>query len=358
MNATEIKIIENNIKQQLINPNTAPLIISGAPGTTKSATLQQIARDNNFAIVDVSFLAIIVEELSGIPNDILDPTMDKYSIDGRPAMITKWSIPQMIADCNKLASEDNNVMLLLEDMHAAPPHIQNYLFKLLLQKELGGYKLDPRVAISGSMNSSEAAGFNGFNSAVRNRMGILQVEFNFDQWFEGYARPNLHYLVTSFLKRYPHQVIDENESTQMEGSATPRSWTALSAEIENLPIEFITEHAAKLASLHVSANTAAAFAKHVVYINTIDFSSKINLPEPEDLSQLEPLESIIYSYIVNFVDTIKHGEAIFDLINKNIEQTSFIGFILAELYIKYKQPSQTDGIRFVIDKLLNKSLKN
>ena len=50
---------------------------------------------------------------------------------------------------------------------------------------------------------------------------------------------------------------------------------------------------------------------------------------------------------------------LFDLMNANIQQSTFIGFILGELYIKYtlkESVKMSEGLTFVIDRLLKSPL--
>lgn len=251
------------------------------------------------------------------------------------------------------AAQSKPTILLIDDFHMVSPHLQSYFYGLLLGRRLGNYRLSDNVAIVITMNDSEAAGFNGINSAVRNRMSILSTEFNFDYWFDTYGK-RIHYLTASFLRARSNYCM-EPETTGIVGYATARAWSAIAAELDFYDDDFILANAGTIAGMQVSAEAARAFQMHVNYISAIDFTKVVAKRELVDLSKKDPLDPIIYAYITNFIHTVDDGLYLFELMNKNLEQESFIGFTFGELFIKYGMKDQSkvsDGIHFVIDRLI------
>jgi DNA polymerase III delta prime subunit len=351
MNKTEIAIIKNNINAQLENKEIAPLFISGAPGIAKTTTIKLIAEELDMNVSSISAPTLSSEVLTGLPDDYLEPKLDKYTVDGSKAIATRWSIPELIADANRLA-ESKPTILLLDDFHMIGSHLQSYFFKLLLERSIGNYKLSDNVVILGTMNSSEEAGFSNINSAVRNRMSILEVELNFEHWFESYGK-RLHYLVASYLKAKPSK-ITEPESVDIEGYSTARSWSALSHELNYIDNDFIVNNAEKLCAMQHSKSAAKSFASHVAKVNAINFENIVSVRSIINIRNLsDPIASILYSYIVNFIYTVEDGIYLMELIDENIKDRTFIGFLMGELYTLYTQEDKnTDGIRLVIDKVL------
>lgn len=258
----------------------------------------------------------------------------------------------MVAKAIRLADEKPTV-LLIDDFHMVSPHLQAYFYGLLLERRLGNYKLSDNIAIVLTMNDSDLAGFSGINSAVRNRMSILQIKFNFEYWFNNFGN-RLHYLVASFLKAKPHYC-QEPETTTIEGYATARAWTAIAAELQYHNPEFINSNAKALAGSQVSAEAATAFQAHANYVSALNFEKTVSNRQLVDLSTKDPLDSIIYAYITNFINTIDDGMYLLDLMETNSKEaaSAFIGFVIGELYIKYTHQDQlSDGLKYVIDRLL------
>lgn len=357
MTNTEIQIITTNIKAQLVNKAIAPLCIAGVPGTGKSTQVELIATELDMNIITQSAPTLTVEALSGLPEEYATPEHQPYAIDGRIPNATAWSIPELIASTLR-AAEAKPTILLLDDFHMVPAHLQAYFYSLLLERRLGNFKLADNVAVILTMNNSELAGFNGINSAVRNRMAILPIEFNFDHWMDSFGK-HLHYLVASFLKAKPQHCI-EDETTTIEGFASARVWTTIANELEFYDDAFILANAKRIAGMQVSSNAAQAFQTHVNYVAAINFKDTVKTRTLVNLAQKDPLDSIIYAYITNFIETVDDGLYLFDLLNTNKDQSVFIGFIFGELYNKYcamtKNKPLSDGLVLVIDKLLNKPL--
>ena len=262
----------------------------------------------------------------------------------------------MIMEANRKANEsENGCILLLDDLHRINMAVAPYLYGLLEERKLGSYKLDPKVAIICAMNDSDEAGFSGMDSPIKDRCSILPVEFDFDTWYNGHGK-FLNYLVASFIKLNP-QYVQEDESTEIEQFLTPRSCTYFGHELSQYEPEFIAENAFELAKMKMSKSAAVAFAKHVEYINKIDFSSIVKERKMLDISTMKPIDAILYAYIINYIDTEKDAEYFVDLIEANITEASFLGFLSGELYTKYqiKQAGKTitKGTDAILDALLD-----
>ena len=353
MTTKEIQIIKTNIKAQLADKSIAPLFLSGVPGTAKSQSIANLADELDMNLLDVSAPTLSTEILSGLPTEYRATQFNKYTIIDEDVYGTKWSIPEMIANANKLA-QDKPTILLIDDFHMVGAHLQAYFYKLLLQRMIGNYRLDDNVVILGTLNNSDSAGFSGINSAVRNRMSILNVEFNFEYWFENFGR-YIDYRVSSFLKAKPHHTIEE-ESTGIEGYASARAWTSISKELKYHDPEFILANAAAIANTQVSREAANAFGKHVQFINSINFEKVVSSREMVDISSKDLVEQFTYQYISNFISTVEDGKYLLELCDLNHNNSSFIGFLLGDINYKYSNnESITDGLKFVVDILIGET---
>ena len=352
MTNNELTLITNNIKGQLSSKAVAPLIIAGTPGIGKSSSLRALASELDMNIVEFSCPTLTIEFLSGLPNETALAGFVKSLIIRITDKVigTTWSMPEMLTSV-WTAAEEKPTILLLDDFHGIAPHLQSYFYQLLLDKKLGNYRLPNNVAILGTMNDSDLAGFNGISSAIRNRLNILVMQFNFEHWFTVNGGNQLHYLVASFLKAKPHYT-QEDETTGILGYATPRAWTAIAAELSlhEDPISF----AYAVAHMQVSTAAAQAFQAHVAYIQAIDFTKLVASRTLVDLSKQDPLDSIIYSYITNFIHTLDDAMYLFELLamNHSNAASAFVGFVIGELYIKQRtMDTASDGLKFAIKKL-------
>jgi len=102
----------------------------------------------------------------------------------------------------------------------------------------------------------------------------------------------------------------------------------------------------------------------VVYLEKLNLQNYVNQGVKEvmadkeitlDISEKEQIDQVLMGYIVNFIDTIEDSIYFTKLLEKNIDNRSFIGFCAAEVYLKYcahldeGQPI-SDGLRLFIEK--------
>jgi len=358
MNKTIIKILTTNIEGQLKGADIGGgICIAGAPGIGKTYHMYAIAKDLNMHMIQVSIPEVSTENLSGIPEFIPAPHMDKYStIDTSGSLGTKWSVPQIIETANRLAEDPdkNGCILFIDDLHRVNMAVAPYLYGLLGERKLGAFTLGDKVALMGAMNDSDEAGFSGVDSPIKDRLGILPVAFDFDYWYKQFGK-KLHFYISSFLKTHASYV-QEEESTMIEQFGTPRSWTHLANEFNLYDLPFIQEHATLLAKQKVSKAAANELSKHIAYIEAIDFSDLIDRKIKIKIENLKPIDQILYAYMINYVETVEDAKYVMELIDSNIKSSNFVGFIVGELYTKFliKQDGAklTKGVEVLTSKIL------
>jgi len=353
---TALEVAKINIKAQRDGKLAQPIVFASSPGIGKTRSLTNLTKELGYGLVHYSVPELTSELLSGLPSFVDAPDMIKFNKTGlKLAQATEWTVPMMVLEANRLAEQHNGCVLLLDDLHRINMSVAPYLYGLLEERALGSYKLDPRVAIVCAMNDSDEAGFSGMDSPIKDRCSILPVEFDFDDWYNSHGK-FLNYLIASFIKLNP-QYIQEDESTEIEQFLTPRSCTYFGHELDEYESDFIVKNAMELAKMKMSKSAATAFAKHVEYLDKIDFSSIVKERKQLDIASMKPIDAILYAYIVNYIETEKDAEYLIDMIEANINEASFLGFLSGELYTKYfiQQAGKpiTKGVAEIIDALLN-----
>jgi hypothetical protein len=302
--------------------------------------LMELISSDQFEGCDISMPELTPEELSGIPEFTKAEHLNSYNLhSNRDSLATIWSASQLIYRANTLANDRSKegVLLAIDDMHRINMATAPYLYSLLGERKLGEFVLDKRVAIVGAMNDSDEAGFDGIESPIKDRIGILKVNFDFDHWYE-LIGVKLNPFVASFLKSRPDMVL-EIESTDIEQFATPRSWTYLAKEIDYIFLaqeeEFFFENVFMIASQKLSLKASREFAKHVTYIKSLDIENIVRTKKLFNAKSLKVLDQIIYAFMVNYIDTIDNAKYLVKLIKKNIAVENFVGSLLIEAYNRY-----------------------
>jgi len=353
---TAIEVVKVNLQAQVAGTAIQPVVLAASPGIGKTRSIEALTAELGYGLVHYSVPELNSELLSGLPNFVDAPDMVQYSkTNSSLAQATDWTVPMMIMEANRLADANNGAVLFLDDLHRINMSVAPYLYGLLEERALGSYKLDPRVALVCAMNDSDEAGFSGMDSPIKDRCSILPVEFNFDDWYNSHGK-YLNYLVASFIKLHP-QYIQEDESTNIEQFLTPRSCTYFGAELDLYAPEFILANAMDLASMKMSKTASVAFAKHVEYLNKIDFSGIVKDRKMIDISTLQPIDAILYAYVINYVVTEADAKYLIKLVENNLTEASFVGFLSGELYNKYELREAgkeiPKGTNLIIEALIN-----
>ena len=328
------EIIRKNLQAQINGVDLLPICLFGQRGLGKTSTIATITEEIGSKLYTVSIPSRGLEYFSGLPD--FNPASDlaKYSISGTSTVKgTTWTVPELIANANHIAEKHSSCVLLLDDLHKLTPSSSTVMYQLLLDKSLGDFKLHPKVAIITAMNDTESAGFNGMESPILDRLSLIKADYNHEHWMKHFGS-KLHYLVASFLKANPQFAI-EAESTSTESSASPRSWTYFSNNLELFDRDFITQNISVLASQFISKEAAESFQKHTLYFNAMDFSAIVRNKQMQRVNDLPFGDKLFWPYLVNFVDTPEDAVYAINLINHNKSDSQFIGLIAADLFIKY-----------------------
>ncbi|MBL0709368.1 MAG: ATP-binding protein [Sulfurimonas sp.] len=359
------KYLKLNIEAQLKNFDIGgAIVIAGKPGIGKTATLKMLAKELDLHFLHISIPELTPEELSGIPEFSKAPELKQYNLndDTNSSLATIWSASQLIYRANTLANSSNKkgVLLTIDDLHKINMATAPYLYSLLGERKLGEFLLDDRVAIVGAMNDSEEAGFDGLESPIKDRIGILKVTFDFDYWYK-LIGIKLNPFVSSFLKTRPELIIEE-ESTEIEQFATPRSWTFLSKEIEYIfsvsQEEFFFDNVFMIASQKISIETSREFAKHTLYIKSLDIKNIVEQRKVFNAKTLKVLDQIIYSFLINYIDSLDDAKYLVKLLKKNIAVENFVGSLIVEAYNRYqrlvanKSIQNSQGLEIFVDHIL------
>jgi len=320
--------------------------LAGRPGIGKTESLKALAEELGYELIVTQLSAVAPEEFSGIP-EFLDAPKDfsgKYSVSGvNGAKVTRWTVPELVANANyraeKIAEQGGKgVVVLFDDIHAADPALERYMFNLFLDKVVGQYKLADNVLICAAMNDSDEAGFRGFNAAVLDRLAIYPVEFDFDFWYK-IMGAQLDNVVAAFLRNHKERAQGE-ESVDKVGPS-PRSWTELSNFLKFMRsrgVKINNEMLRNAARARVGEEVAAELVKFNILFEKFDFESKIKMPADKITVPTDMVEQIMFASIVRYAKTEDQGKKLISVIENNKDSKLFIAEIINEIAVLSKSP--------------------
>jgi len=214
-------------------PPSVPLFFLGRPGIGKSALAQAIGAAEQARAAKVGTTGLTVRrELTGhLPEDMSGvPFMVTVTFDKTEQRFTDFCPPKFLGQLAKGAGPDGSDpygVLVLEDITQAQRAVQTACFQLVQERSMGDLELSPNVRIILTGNrASDKAGARELPSPLRNRVCLVSLEPELEEWMYWAASQSLPPVVGGFLtwkpaffSQLPNQADKENGQF-----ATPRSW--------------------------------------------------------------------------------------------------------------------------------------
>src|SRR3990167_523946 len=253
----------------------------GSAGIGKSRAVKDFTINNNLQFRDVRLSTIESVDLRGIPN-----------IDNGE---TKWIPPSWLP-------KEGNGVLFLDELNLALPSIKASAYQLILDRELGDYKLpDGWVVVSAGNRLGDKANVFDLPAPLANR--FLHVELSIpsvDDWGEWAMQEKIRIdsKIVAFLMQNPTSIHRFNPKNEDKAFPTPRSWEFCSRMIEGL--EDIDE-VKKYACLSVGEATATEFYAFTKLVKDWDVDKVLSNPSVvKDIKEMSSKYALIPAVVERF----------------------------------------------------------
>lgn len=185
-----------------------PAFVWGPPGVGKSSVVRKVAASAALPIKDVRASLLDPTDLRGIP-----------TVEAGRAV---WCPPAFLPGDNEPAG-----ILFLDEINAAPPLVQAALYQLVLDRQIGEYKLPSgwRIIAAGNRQEDRAVIFR-LSSALANRFVHIHFDIDFADWRNWAVQCRVHPWVIGFLALRPNLLL--SVTSDSAAYPTPRSWEILS----------------------------------------------------------------------------------------------------------------------------------
>ena len=201
MNAINlIKSISSLVEQKV------PTFLWGSTGIGKSSIVKQIAKNANIDFIDLRLALMDPTDLKGIPY------FDKENSSAA------WASPNFLP-------RDGEGILFLDELNSAPPSVQASAYQLILDRQVGEYKLPDGWAIISAGNRESDRGVTyRMPSPLANRFVHLEMEVSVDDWKLWAYENTLDENIISYISFKNEHLFTFNASLDAKSFATPRSW--------------------------------------------------------------------------------------------------------------------------------------
>jgi len=200
-----------------LDPSIAVFFL-GKPGIGKSALSRIVGRllGPEAVIVRRELTGHLPEDMSGLPF--------------REGNFTKFCPPEFLAKLAKGSGPNGSNpkgVLVLEDITQASRSVQVACFQLVQERSMGEIELSPdvRIILTGN-RASDKAGARELPSPLRNRVMLLDLQPDVEEWMSWAGAQGLPGVVGGFLHWRPQFFAQTPDQACKQNSqfATPRAW--------------------------------------------------------------------------------------------------------------------------------------
>jgi hypothetical protein len=184
-------------------------LLLSAPGIGKSEMVYEAAREVGLPCRSLLGTQIAPEDVSGVPRIIGERSV--------------FCPPRIL-----LPEKPEPFCLFLDELPACAPDVQKAFYSLLLERRLGEHALPPGTwVVSAGNRLQDRALVRAMSSALVNRVTILQIRHDTDEWLAWAQRSGIRREIRSFISTVPDALMRPVPADPVPFS-TPRSWSLLS----------------------------------------------------------------------------------------------------------------------------------
>ena len=188
-------------------------LLLSPPGVGKSDIVYQAAREAGLPCRSLLGTQIAPEDVSGIPRIVGERSV--------------FCPPRLL-----LPEPAEPFCLFLDELPACAPDVQKSFYSLLLERRLGEHELPVGTWVVAAGNRmQDRALVRSMSSALVNRVAILHVRVDFDEWQAWAVRNGVRADVRTFLHYHPDALARDVPPDPVPFS-TPRAWAALSRALD------------------------------------------------------------------------------------------------------------------------------
>lgn len=217
-------------------------LLLSAPGIGKSEMVYEAAREAGLPCRSLLGTQIAPEDVSGVPRIIGERSV--------------FCPPRIL-----LPERPEPFCLFLDELPACAPDVQKAFYSLLLERRLGEHALPPGTWVVAAGNRlQDRALVRAMSSALVNRVTILQIRHDVDEWLAWAQRAGVRREIRRFITTVPDALMRPVPADPVPFS-TPRSWSLLSRALDlaEKAGQLSAETRRALAFGRLSAEDAAVF---------------------------------------------------------------------------------------------------
>lgn len=188
-------------------------LLLSAPGMGKSEMVYEAAREAGLPCRSLLGTQIAPEDVSGVPRIVGERSV--------------FCPPRLL-----LPEKPEPFCLFLDELPACAPDVQKAFYSLLLERRLGEHALPQGTWVVAAGNRlQDRALVRAMSSALVNRVTILQLKIDVDEWLVWAQQRGIRAEIRSFVRTIPDALMRPVPADPVPFS-TPRAWAQLSRALD------------------------------------------------------------------------------------------------------------------------------
>lgn len=188
-----------------------PVMLWGPPGVGKSDLVRQLGQRQGVRVIDLRLSQMEPSDLRGIPFRVQD--------------LVQWAVPAMLPDAARHGARG---VLFLDEITSAPPAVSAAAYQLILDRQLGEYRIPEGWAIFAAGNRQGDRGVTyAMPAPLANRFSHFEVDVDLDDWVQWAWAHGIDERLIGFLRFKPELIFDFDPARTLAGEMafpSPRSW--------------------------------------------------------------------------------------------------------------------------------------
>jgi len=193
-----------------------PLMIEGAPGIGKSDLIRQEAEARGWKLFDIRLPLMNPTDLRGMPTV------------NREKRVAEWFPPAFFP-------QEPGAIIFLDELTTAAPMVQVAAYQLVLNRQLGEYKVPAGVPVIAAGNrGTDRSVVYEMPAPLRNRFCSITLDADFESWKSWALSKEMATEIVGYLNWKPQSLFNFDSHKTQGAFASPRSWEMTSRLIKTL----------------------------------------------------------------------------------------------------------------------------
>lgn len=244
-NTLHIYLQRNHLSQYEIPvAKQRPVLLMGPPGIGKTAIMEQIAQEENVALVSYTITHHTRQSAVGLP------VIREREYDGQTFSVTEYTMSEIIASVYDKMEQTglSEGILFLDEINCVSETLAPTMLQFLQYKTFGSHRIPDGWMIVAAGNPPE------YNKSVRDfdivtldRLKRIDITEDFPAWKEYAYAHGVHPAILSYLEIKKENFYQVDATIDGEDFVTARGWEdlsrfLLSCEKNSLPVTTATLH--------------------------------------------------------------------------------------------------------------------